>query len=1104
MTAAVCSGPVSPRILETSDRSERTNSALTALRTKPPAAKAGINQSPDEVGEMKFDVDEYDASIGHTLGVTVTATTKAGTNDLHGAVRETYTPQRWEALNHFSGLNYRYQQALAGCVNGATTSPECYAIENTYGNPGNIANNGDAAIGGPVFVPKVYDGHNRFFFFVSIIDDVLADAGAGTASIPTIQERGGDFSDFANLDPHAAANTPANWSQLCPGGQPYYGEYQLYNPYSTALTGPNGTPSRAPICGNVIPASLLANSDMTKFYNALLPTPTSNNPLGNNYTYTQISPQTFRSYTTREDFKVTSKDNIFVRYTRQDYTKTINDWSVNDVGEQQGPRWIDVPAIGWNHIFSSRTNLNVTFGGTNFKTHCCFYPNLDKYTPASLGLPSYTTDYAQGAQPELLELPVISISSYNGVGQTDNVPNTTRSFALQGNLVHVMGRHTIRAGVEWRSQNTAQAQSGNVSGTYNFDDTYTQQNNGTNPIFQQTNTGLSYAAFLMGVDTSASVNQIASQSFHSPYYAGYVDDTWRLSPKLTVIPGLRYEWEAGVQEKHNQLITGWNFNADLSSISGPANSAYQASLAAATPGQLAVLPTSLTIAGGPQYAGVNGAPKTEWQNSSRFLPRIAVAYQIKPKVVIRGGYGLFFDTMNALNLNVDQDGFSASTTVPSSPTGLYGTNFNNGVSPLTDPFPANANGARFNTPIGASAGALYYLGSSPGNISVHNLVPARENRGSIGVQWQLGSSTMIDASYSIADTSHLSIGKNYTFTPSSFYTGGQQPNSAAYNLLNTTVPNPFLLSNFSGVASSNPAAYNMMSLNSFFTSPAASIGSLVRPYQQLNGLNLNEALGQSHFQEVLITINHRYNHGLTLMGSLQINDQHDRDYFLNGFDPLPSWEPTNASVPTRLTVEEVWALPFGHGRAWLNSGWKNAIFGGYQVSSSYEAQPGMLVNFGNMFYSGQIKASAIKIKQPVYVNGLSSGGYDYVQWLNPGRAVATAVTTNNITTCSYSGTGFVTNPSCQPNGYNLTVFPTRVNGVRQMGMNGMNATVARTFHIWERTTLETSLLGYNVFNHQILSSPNTSPTSSNFGQVTSDGWPNSSGRWLSIQGRFRF
>ncbi len=73
-----------------------------------------------------------------------------------------------------------------------------------------------------------------------------------------------------------------------------------------------------------------------------------------------------------------------------------------------------------------------------------------------------------------------------------------------------------------------------------------------------------------------------------------------------------------------------------------------------------------------------------------------------------------------------------------------------------------------------------------------------------------------------------------------------------------------------------------------------------------------------------------------------------------------------------------------------------------------------------------------------------------------------------------------------------------------MGMNGANITVSRDFHIWERMSLETSVLAYNAFNHQILSSPNTSVTSSSFGQVNNDGWPNSSGRWLSIQGRLRF
>ena len=89
-------------------------------------------------------------------------------------------------------------------------------------------------------------------------------------------------------------------------------------------------------------------------------------------------------------------------------------------------------------------------------------------------------------------------------------------------------------------------------------------------------------------------------------------------------------------------------------------------------------------------------------------------------------------------------------------------------------------------------------------------------------------------------------------------------------------------------------------------------------------------------------------------------------------------------------------------------------------------------------------------------------------------------------------------------GYNLRVFPTFLNGVRQMGMNGANVTVARNFHLWERMTLETSVLAYNVFNHQVLGSVNTNPTDPNFGRVFGDGWPNSSGRWLSIQGRLRF
>jgi hypothetical protein len=1071
---------------------------------------SGINPTIDELAETKFDVTGYEAAVGHTMGVSVTQTTKYGTNQLHGTVRYTYTPKRWAAMNHFQGLNYRYQESLAGCVNGPSTSPRCYAIENQYGWPGTHMNNGAVAIGGPVSIPKVFDGRNKLFFFVSVLDDAFAGAGSQSATVPTMRERTGDFSEL----PQQTSNIPAAFANACPAGTPYFGQYQIYDPFSVTIDS-QGIPRRQPFCGNVIPANRLTNSPMVKLYNSLMPVPSQNNPTGSNYAYTQITPQTYRDYTARVDYKFSSKDSLFVRYTRANYTKGQNDWTVGDVGQQQGPRWIDVPAIGWDHLFSNHTNLDVTFGGTNFKTHCCYYPGYDKYKPSDLGLPAYADQYARSVNPALVELPVLQIANYQNsvpgapntsLGETDSVPSTYRSFELRGNVMHVQGRHTIQAGAEYRWQNASNGINGNASGTYNFDNTYTQENNGSDNAFQQSNTGLSYAAFLMGVHTSASSSRNSSASLQSPYYAFFGGDTWRVTRKLTIIPGLRFEFESGVVEKQNQLIVGWNPGADLSAIAGPANNAYPAALAAASPAQRAVLPSFLIVSGGPEYAAVNGAPRSQWKSSYRFLPRIAAAYQVAPRIVIRGGYGLFFDTLNALNAGIDQDGFSAATGVPSSTT--YGTNFAAGASPLADPFPANASGTRFNAPIGSAAGAMYYLGSGP-TIYDHNLVPARQQRGTIGVQYQFSNSTMLDVSYNIARTSHLQVTKGFAYTPASFYAGGQQPNTSPNALLSSKITNPFLISNYNGLASSNPVVYKRMSLNSYFTQPQIPISDLVRAYPQMSGLSLNQSLGESHFQELLITLTRRYSGGLTVMTSLQVNDDHDRDYFANPFDGLPSWEPGNFSEPVRFTAEGVYDLPFGRGKTWATSGWLARAFGGFQLSGSWEAQPGPLVNFGNAFYVGKIQASSIKINHPVYVNNQAAGGSNYVQWLTPGTVVANVTTTTNsdgsvTTTCTYSGNGFVTNPACQPTGYNLRVFPTRVNGVRQMGMNGIDANIQRTFAIREGMSLEATFNVYNLMNHQVLGGVNSNPTDPNFGRVFGDGWPNSSGRWLAIQGRLRF
>ena len=985
-------------------------------------------------------------------------------------------------------------------------------------------NNDGFAVGGPVFIPKLFDGRNKFFWFTSYDNDIFTDAGAQTLTIPTLRERSGDFSDL----PQQTTNIPAAFTAACPGGTPYFGQYQIYNPYSVVWNSSSSNPPRRqPVCGNNIAAAgLLSSLPLASIYNGLLPTPTNSNTTGSNYQYTNPQPQTFRQFTQRFDVALNQNNHIFFRWTRGVYSKGGTGFTIGDVDASSEGRWIDTGAANWNHIFNSKTNMDFTVGATSYKGNCCQYPGYNNFKPSQFGLPSYADTYgAQGSSGAMI--PEIQVSGYQQVGNVDNAAQIYRTLAFRANFTRVQSRHTIRAGFEWRQQNYSHGQQGNESGAYSFDNTYDQQNNGTDATFPRSNTGLSYAAFLMGIHSNASVSYQTSLSASTPYYAAYAGDTWRVSPKLTIIPGIRFEYEFGPLEKHDQQIVGWDPNASLAGISGPANAAYQSILAGVTPAERAALPPSLTIQGGPQYAGVNGAPTRQFANNYRFLPRLAIAYQIRPDTVIRGGYGLFFDTINALeeggtpesgapgtpggpgallktNFTTDQDGFSSSTSVPSSTT--FGTNFVQGTSPLSNPFPANASGTRFNAPVGAAAGALYYLGASP-NIYDHNLVPPREQRGEISVQHQFGSSTMLEIAWVGSLVTDAPILKSYSYTPSQFYTdfAGMQPNFAANTLLNSTIPNPFQLSNFSGVQASNPAAYSIMSHASRFTAATTSVSSLVHAYPQ-GGLSMYRSMGESKFQELQINVTKRYTNGFSFMGAFQVNQQHDRDWFRNGFDASPSWIVSNNSRPFRLTAEGIYQLPFGKDKTWAKSGWQSAVFGGFQLNATYEVSPGAMIQWGSEWYIGNINASNIQLKHPVMHNNQISGGYNYIQWINVGNVQTTF---NSATgACSYTGQGFVTSPAgqCQPN-FNLTEFPPFVSGVRSNGPNQVQMSVQRTFHIKDRVDFETRFEGYNIFNRQVFSAfPDTGPSDTRFGQVTGDGASNGSGnaRWVDISGKVRF
>jgi hypothetical protein len=1052
-----------------------------------------INPSQEEIGEMNVDTLGFDASVGHSIGGTVTMTTKAGTNALHGSLRDTFTNKRWAAMGHFQGDNYKYQLVKSGCRSDSS-DPACEGIKNKYGWPGVHEHNIGMAIGGPVYIPKIIDGRNKLFFFQSIAIDDFNGTGTSSLRIPTPAERTGNFTDL--IDP-AHPTPPAEFTQACPGAT-YYGRYQIYNPFSVQMV--NGVPRRQPICGNIIPSNLMANNKMVSLYNSLLPNPTTNDPTVNNYVYTTTAPQTYHDFSTRVDYVPNPNNVIFVRYTHTRYTKMGQGWTVGNIDEQSGPRWIDVPAAGWNRVINATTNIDVNFGGSSFRTHCCYYLGYQKYKPSSIGLPTYLDDYAAtGVAPTL---PIMSISSYASVGQTDNSQQDHTTWAFRGNVSHLRGKHSIKAGWEYRLQFNSQGPQGNTSGTYSFGNTYTQQNNGTDARFTQDTLGLSYAAFLMGVPDTSSVSYTDSWSLSSPYVGFYISDTWHVTPKLTIIPGIRYEYEYGVTESKDRQLVGWDANASLP-IAAPVNAAYQTLYNNLPANQKALMPASLTIAGGPIYAGVNGATRKESPNSGRILPRIAVAYSLTRNTVLRAGWGLFFDTLNASVPWLVQPGYSVTTSVPSSTS--FGTNFDINNRPLTDPFPS-VNGTQFNTPIGNTLGTLYYLGGGgPGNV-YDDVVPARQNRVTVSIQRQIGQSTMVEATVAGAWTKKIAVSRTLTSMPASLYQNSMQPNAMTANLLSTQVANPFNIANFASIQTSNPGLYALMAKNSYFMAATQSLGSISRPYAWMGSVGLTRPIGETTFHQLQLNFTRKLSKGLTSITSFQLVGQHDRDYFVNSWDTTPSWEGSNASRPYRFTSQTVWELPFGRGRQFAKTGILSALVGGFQLSFTYELSPGPMISFGNLFYIGD--PNDIKLDKATYANNLAAGGSDYVQWLTAGNLVATPIIDSNgvVTSCTYTGTGLVTNPQCQPN-YNYTMFPRRLNNVRQMALSNMNANVERSFRITEKAAFDVRFETYNTLNHQVLAGPNTSPTDPNFGRITGD--PGAQGgfsnpRWFSFMGRLRF
>jgi hypothetical protein len=1013
--------------------------------------------APELVQEFKLETSSFDASFGHSTGVNIQVMTRAGTNDFHGTVRETHHQMRWDALDFFTKQSH-FTQISAAVAAGKTD-----LANQLRAQPGQVPgreNTFAATIGGPVRLPKIYNGKNRLFFFFGYAGFRVGQYRQTYNAVPTDAMRQGDFSQLLRINAT---------------------QYQIYDPLTVrADTSRSGHVVRDPFPGNIVPQTRIINP-MYKFYSSLLPSPntlSSDPAVEPNRDYTAYSApyqENYNAYSNRYDYNLSEKNRFYLRWSWNKWVNGSTYWlyasNIPDIGLANSIRQNFGAGADWVHTFSSKTLLDVAVSSNVYKNQN-IDPGFQKYKPSSVGLPAYVDVQASSA----LMLPNVSWSGWSGVTQSLST-SVTRYRALSGkaDLSHLTSTHTLRAGFDVRGQFFTGFTPGNNAGNFSFTSTYTQR---TDDGYQSAGTGSyggPWAAFMMGLPGTASIDANASSALLNPYLGAYIQDNWRVSQKLSLNFGLRMEYEWGPTERYNRMIADFDPTAKL-----PISDAAQAAYAKTPVPELAA--SQFMVLGGSLYPATGSRDRRLWNSAMNWMPRVAAAYQLTPKTVLRAGYGLFYDTLNVLNESVNQLGFSRTTST------TFSTDFGQhwlvgnpaaGISPLTDPFPVRADGTRFDAPLGSAMGLMAAVGRGVTFIP-YDRKHARQNRWRLDVQRQVGSNMALNVGYAGSYSDHIGINQVQSYLPAQYWSFGTTRNDAVANNMNANVTNPFYIGNFSSLQASNPVLYQYMSTSSFFTSQTIRKYLLLEPFPQMNGLTKNVPLAKAKTEELDVSFERRFSKGFNLNVAYTRLYNYAADYFPNQFDASPAWRPSNQGTPHRFTGTGIYQLPLGKGKRWLNKGPASVVLGGYQFTGVYELAAGQLLTWSStIYYNGN----------PSNVCG---GPHTLAAWFN----------TDN----------FQRNPSLTAASFQAAVFPTMINGYggcRIDKLNNWNLNAERSFKMRERAELQFRFDVFNLQNRSQFTGPNTTPTSTDFGKVTGQPALTGSGggainRWIQMQLRLSF
>jgi Carboxypeptidase regulatory-like domain/TonB dependent receptor len=803
----------------------------------------------DTVQDLQVLRNTYEAQYGRSSAGVINMTTKGGTDIYHGTLLEYFRNDKLNANTFFSNL---------------TGTPRVKSTRNEYG--GNLS--------GPIWKQK------RLYGFFGYDEAGYGQPGTLTATLPTLLQRQGNFSQTYNAN----------------------GTLQtIYDPTTTIQTSTPGVYTRTPFPGNIVPQSQF--DAIAKNYLTYVPLPnTAGNPItqANNYFNAGVSHYHSWHADSRGDFQPTDKLFIWAKVTkaRSDDEYGPNFWPlpVATYEPQHHPR-IAVSS-GATYIFSPTTVVNVTVGGGRW---------FEQWPNPSLGFNMASLGFSQALASQFAvdTSPAVTITNYSSFGSSRNLLLRRNNYNTQLNVTKNTGPHSIKFGFDYEDQQL------NRSDEFSAFFGFTQQpTSGPNPTTNNGLTGNGFASLLLGAGTSngncgSFVPNCGALLQNSPalsnaYFAWYVQDAWKVTSRLIVNYGLRYEIQPGMTERYNDMAS-WDPH-----LVNPI-------------GAQAGLPNLL---GAIEFTNSsNRAPYNTPYNN--LAPRLGLAYRVTDKLVVRSGYGITYTRSVPIYLNSpSNDGYAVTTP--------WVTSLNNGIT--VQNYWANAFPQGLTPITGSTNGLLQQVGLAVNEFARNRPTPYIQEY-SLDVQYQLGRDTAMEMGYNGSQGRKLI--ENGAFNANEL----PDKDLSLGNALLASVPNPF---------------YGTAIASGTLSGPTVQYGQLLLPYPQYTAVNLLLTPGaSSSFNALSAKVTHRFSQGLTLVASYQWskaidNVSEDGSGTIRDYNNLSLERSVSAhDVPQNLVVTYRYEFPFGKGRAFGKS-WSRGIdlaLGGWSVAGIWSYHSGLPLAF---------------------------------------------------------------------------------------------------------------------------------------------------------------